>query len=268
VDEPADASRGAVPAEVGHTSLTASVVFGADELLAQARAEAERGDRRAALRLYREATEKLDRDGGEAQVMAAAYEEMADLALAAAEVAGEQPAEAAAEAEEGRGVFLAMASEAYGRAAEVRGDFALFMKKAALDQERGDAQGALAALNQAREVAEDEASRSQAASVIARLEGAYAAGGESAEEARASRQEDAGREWVEVWLESVPENAAVLQGGRRIGRTPLIKRVPRTDASLRFTLRLSGYYDEVVELSGDSGGRREVQLALRPRRIR
>jgi len=148
-------------------------------------------------------------------------------------------------------------------------DATLFGKKAALDQERGDASSALEALRKVVELSDDEEARKAAQDQIDRIERAYEEGSDEDEDSKSRiPQGPLPPNMIEVWIESKPERARVYLDGRRVGKTPMIKRLPKTSETLRFTIKKSSrYYTEKLDVDGNSGGKFAVKLAWRPREI-
>ncbi|OIP30862.1 MAG: hypothetical protein AUK47_24035 [Deltaproteobacteria bacterium CG2_30_63_29] len=262
--------KAAEDVEAGHSVLPASVVLNADELLAQARAEAIAGDKRKAVKLYEEATTKLEDEGKVDANATEAYVEMASLYEEIAAEAAAVPAEDADEdiekLDEDTKNLLASASAAYGKAAAIKGEYELFMKKAIVDQKRGSADSAMDALKEAVAVAEGGKEKKAAEKQLARIEGAIDQGSDSEDKTEDTSAVEPS-EMVDVWIESNPERAKVLYNGKRIGKTPLIKRFPRGAEKLNFTLKQDDHYDETIVFDGEVGGKISVKLSYRPRKI-
>ncbi|MDX9720069.1 MAG: protein kinase [Myxococcota bacterium] len=254
------------------TALSTSVVLGADALFTQAEAAAQAGNRRQAAQLYLKAATKLQEEGVDEAQVASAYQKAAtqfeDLAAATTEEIDNTSTispETAAE----RMAALDQASQAYALAASSSGNYELFMKKAAVDQGRGDVEAAIASLQKAIDLAANEKERKSAEKQLKNISKAIDEGKDS-EDTKAAT-EDLGPlppNMIQVWLVTSPERADVFLGGKRVGRTPLIKRLPKTTGKLDFLLKHRGYFDEPVSIDAANGGRFDVNLKYRPPPIR
>jgi len=75
---------------------------------------------------------------------------------------------------------------------------------------------------------------------------------------------------VELHVESEPPGADVFRAsdGVRIGRTPLLRTIPRGEGEAMFLVRLAGHRDEEVVLPANRDGRTLVKLTRTPARPR
>ena len=267
----------------GNEVLPSTVVVGLDDLLSEAREEAQSGDKRRALKLYAEAAEQLEsNEKADEDDVAATYQEMASLYEdVATEVQQESEGDNALSEEERlaqrREVrqLLTQASQAYGRAAQTSKDIQLFVKKAAIDRNRGDAEAALETLKQAEEIAQGQ-DKAELQEQIEEIEAAYASAEPDQPPVRpdgptppavGEEAEDKDRPTVEIWIESDPRGAKAYFKGRRLGRTPLIKKIPKQDDPIKIVLKHSRRYPETVKIDGQFGGHVEVQMKLKVPKI-
>ncbi len=88
------------------------------------------------------------------------------------------------------------------------------------------------------------------------------AGGPGLEPSREGERREAASEFrMAVRVRSVPEGAAVFQGGRRLGVTPLVVNSARVT---RLTVRLEGHEEALLTVGPDSPGTVEVRLTPLP----
>ncbi len=70
---------------------------------------------------------------------------------------------------------------------------------------------------------------------------------------------------VELSIASTPNDVEVLVDGKRLGATPYVGSLPKSDAEVKITLRKAGYKDKVLTVRANAAITESVKLEAKPR---